>query len=434
LVLLIQNSMDLVTYYRPKWGSTVKRKRDNTSRTATTFQTVLKSFNKDVLPLKAKELAKTQQKYSESQIKQYQAKKKGIRCYPIGRAAFDLKHVDGSVYRFIRLFQEYEEYYKAEKRILLSNRVESDIEMLLLAKEIYVYRCQTKGEEYAQYLDKTARDTLAYYESSDEECCDDDNFKSTIGSKVNENDIDGYEQTFVRRLHPATTRELLPTYRPIMKRKKYSVSRADTTFQELLASFEIDVLPLKAKELLKAQKAYHHLQMKNTTVNAKDIKKYLITHSARDLKQVCGSIYKFICLFQEHKDYHEAERKRLRLHQTEHDKEFFRLQRKVYTYQQLQKNSTTCKDNDDSDTSMYKYYASSDEEDDGVDDGKLTGTISRLILTELGVESNDMFPLSGDAAIHGDKHECSQDCIFYSACKMLGDTNKPCPGPVTHDT
>ena len=68
--------MDLVTYYRPKWGSTVKRKRDTTSRTATTFQTVLKSFNKDVLPLKAKELAKTQQKYSESQIKRYQAKKK----------------------------------------------------------------------------------------------------------------------------------------------------------------------------------------------------------------------------------------------------------------------------------------------------------------------------------------------------------------------
>ena len=66
--------MDLVTYYRPKWGSTVNKKRDTISRTATTFQTVLKSFNKDVLPLKAKELAKTQQKYSERQMKHYQAK------------------------------------------------------------------------------------------------------------------------------------------------------------------------------------------------------------------------------------------------------------------------------------------------------------------------------------------------------------------------
>jgi hypothetical protein len=221
----------------------------------------------------------------------------------------------------------------------------------------------------------------------------------------------------------------------------------------LLTSFEIDVLPLKAKELVKAQKGYHELQMKNATVNnAKDIKRYLITDSARDLKQVCGSIYKFICLFQEHKDYHEAERKRLRLHQTEHDQEFFRMQRKLYTYQQLQKMSTICNDNDDIDTSMYRYYASSDEEGDGVDDGKhyasndeegdgaddgkLTEITSRLILTESCLESNDMFPLSGDDVIHGvaDKHECSQGCIFYSACKMLGDTNKPCPGPVTRDT
>jgi hypothetical protein len=314
------------------------------------------------------------------------------------------------MYRFIRLFQEYEEYYKAEKRILQSNRVESEKEMLRLAKEIYVYRCQTKGEKYAQYLDKTARDTLTYYASSDEECCDADNFKSTIESKVNENDIAGYEQTFVRRLHPATTRELLPTYRPVTKRKTYSVSRADIAFQELLASFEKDVLPLKAKELVKAQKV-HQLQMKNTTVNAKDIRKYLITDSVRGLKQVDGSIYKFICLFQEHKDYHKAERKRLRLRQTEHDKEFLRLQRKLYTYQQLQKNSTTCDDNGDGGTNMYRYYASSDEEGDGDDDGELTDTISRLIPAESDVESNVKFPLSGDDVIHGvaNKHGCNQD-------------------------
>ena len=68
------------------------------------------------------------------------------------------------------------------------------------------------------------------------------------------------------------------------------------------------------------------------------------------------------------------------------------------------------------DGGMFKYYASSEEEDGGGDNGNVSKPASNgsSYSTPLLLEKGS---------------KCSEDCIFWSACKLMGEINMDCPGP-----